>query len=47
MLSFDEQMLKRFDAGVDNGVTDDHILAITRALRLRPVPVKEQDTVTR
>jgi hypothetical protein len=46
-LPFDEQTLKLFDAAMDSGFSDDQILAITRALKLRPVPVQANDTGTR
>lgn len=39
-LLFDAQTLKLFDAAMDNGFSDDQILAIIRALKLRPVPVQ-------
>ena len=38
-LKYDQHTLKLFDMALDNGFTDEQILAITAALGLRPVPV--------
>ena len=38
-LKHDQHTLKLFDTALDNGFTDDQILAIAAALALKPVPV--------
>lgn len=38
-LAFDDNTLKRFDEVMDNGFTDEQILAIADALKLKPVPL--------
>ena len=38
-LKYDQHTIKLFDQALDNGFTDEQILAITAALGLRPVPV--------
>lgn len=39
-LKYDQRTLKLFDAAIANGFTDEQLLRITDALKLRPVPVK-------
>jgi hypothetical protein len=40
-LKFDQHTLKLFDQSIDNGLTPEQILAISQALRLKPVPLKQ------